>query len=143
MATMDIIKHYGGTPANFLDVGGAVTEDQVFHAFQIVSSDPNVSILILPYFAKFKFQVKGILVNIFGGIVNCATIAAGIIKACHRIKPKVPMVVRLEGTNVDAAKETFNSSGLPFITASNLDEAAQKVVAAIKDAQGICRYIGN
>uniref|UniRef100_A0AC35EVV4 Succinate--CoA ligase [GDP-forming] subunit beta, mitochondrial n=1 Tax=Panagrolaimus sp. PS1159 TaxID=55785 RepID=A0AC35EVV4_9BILA len=119
MATMDIIKHYGGTPANFLDVGGAVTEEQVFHAFHIVSSDPNV---------------KGILVNIFGGIVNCATIATGIINACKRIGLQVPMVVRLEGTNVDAAKDAFNKSGLPFITASNLDEAAEKVVAAINNS---------
>uniref|UniRef100_A0A914RB98 Succinyl-CoA synthetase beta chain n=1 Tax=Panagrolaimus davidi TaxID=227884 RepID=A0A914RB98_9BILA len=122
MATMDIIKHYGGTPANFLDVGGAVTEEQVFHAFHIVSSDPNV---------------KGILVNIFGGIVNCATIATGIINACKRIGLQVPMVVRLEGTNVDAAKDAFNKSGLPFITASNLDEAAEKVVAAIKNSYEI------
>uniref|UniRef100_A0AC35GUB3 Succinate--CoA ligase [ADP-forming] subunit beta, mitochondrial n=1 Tax=Panagrolaimus sp. PS1159 TaxID=55785 RepID=A0AC35GUB3_9BILA len=131
MATMDIIKHYGGKPANFLDVGGSVTEEQVFHAFQIVSSDPNV---------------KGILVNIFGGIVNCATIATGIINACKRIGLQVPMVVRLEGTNVSAAKEAFNQSGLSFISVSNLDEAAEEIVtatmnekAAIQIGRASCR----
>ena len=117
MATMDIIKHFGGSPANFLDVGGSVTEDQVFHAFKIISSDSNV---------------KGILVNIFGGIVNCATIANGLIKACERIKLQVPLVVRLEGTNVDAAKKLLNESGLPIITASDLEQAAQKAVSAIE-----------
>ncbi|KAE9553877.1 hypothetical protein FO519_002918 [Halicephalobus sp. NKZ332] len=116
MATMDIIKHFGGSPANFLDVGGAVTEDQVFRAFQIISSDANV---------------KGILVNIFGGIVNCATIANGLIKACERIKLRVPLVVRLEGTNVDAARKLLQDSGLPIITAADLEQAAQKAVAAI------------
>uniref|UniRef100_A0AC34GNQ8 Succinate--CoA ligase [GDP-forming] subunit beta, mitochondrial n=1 Tax=Panagrolaimus sp. ES5 TaxID=591445 RepID=A0AC34GNQ8_9BILA len=116
MATMDIIKHFGGTPANFLDVGGAVTEDQVLRAFQIICSDE---------------KVKGILVNIFGGIVNCETIATGIIQACKRIKLHVPLIVRLEGTNVDAAKKALKDSGLPFITASNLEEAAQRAVAAI------------
>uniref|UniRef100_A0A7E5A218 Succinate--CoA ligase [GDP-forming] subunit beta, mitochondrial n=1 Tax=Panagrellus redivivus TaxID=6233 RepID=A0A7E5A218_PANRE len=118
MATMDIIKHFGGSPANFLDVGGAVTEEQVFHAFRIISSDPNV---------------KGILVNIFGGIVNCATIANGIVKACERIQLKVPLIVRLEGTNVDEAKKVLADSGLPIISADNLEHAAQKAVSTIEE----------
>ncbi|CAJ0579568.1 unnamed protein product, partial [Mesorhabditis spiculigera] len=116
MATMDIIKLNGGEPANFLDVGGAVTEEGVFHAFRIITSDP---------------QVKCVLVNIFGGIVNCATIARGIIAASQRIKLTVPLVVRLEGTNVDEARKLIADSGLPVISAHDLNEAASKAVAAI------------
>ncbi|TKR58703.1 hypothetical protein L596_030114 [Steinernema carpocapsae] len=116
MATMDIIKLFGGSPANFLDVGGTVTEDQVYQAFRIVTSDP---------------AVKAVLVNIFGGIVNCATIANGVIKACERMNLSVPLVVRLEGTNVDEAKRLLRSSGLTIITADNLEDAAQKAVNSI------------
>ncbi|CAK9295108.1 unnamed protein product [Gordionus sp. m RMFG-2023] len=116
MATMDIIQLYGGKPANFLDVGGNVTEDQVYQAFKIISKDP---------------QVKAILVNIFGGIVNCAVIANGIKNACQTIDLKIPLIVRLEGTNVDEGKKILEKSGLNIITAKNLDEAAKKAVASI------------
>uniref|UniRef100_A0A1I7XRW2 hexokinase n=1 Tax=Heterorhabditis bacteriophora TaxID=37862 RepID=A0A1I7XRW2_HETBA len=116
MATMDIIKLKGGEPANFLDVGGAVTEEQVFHAFRIITSDP---------------QVKCVLVNIFGGIVNCVTIANGVVAACRKMDLRVPLVVRIEGTNVDEARHIMKQSGLPIITASNLSEAAEKAVAAL------------
>ncbi|KAK5968140.1 Succinate-CoA ligase subunit beta [Trichostrongylus colubriformis] len=116
MATMDIIKLKGGEPANFLDVGGTVTEDQVFHAFRIITSDPHV---------------KCILVNIFGGIVNCATIANGVVAACRKMSLKVPLVVRLEGTNVVEARRIMKESGMPIITASNLSDAAEKAVAAL------------
>ncbi|XP_024880042.1 succinate--CoA ligase [GDP-forming] subunit beta, mitochondrial isoform X1 [Temnothorax curvispinosus] len=113
MATMDIIKLNGGSPANFLDVGGSVKEDQVFQAFRILSEDP---------------KVKVILVNVFGGIVNCATIAKGIIAASRNLGLKIPLVVRLEGTNVTEAKKVLSESGLPILTANNLDEAAKKAV---------------
>jgi len=116
MATMDIIQLYGGSPANFLDVGGSVQEHQVLQAFRILTSDPNV---------------KAILVNVFGGIVNCATIASGIVNASKTIQLSVPLVVRLEGTNVEAAKKILADSGLPILSASNLDDAAQKAVASI------------
>ncbi|KAK4029409.1 succinate--CoA ligase [GDP-forming] subunit beta, mitochondrial [Daphnia magna] len=116
MATMDIIQLYGASPANFLDVGGTVQEQQVLQAFQILTSDKNV---------------KAILVNVFGGIVNCATIASGIVGACKRIELKVPLIVRLEGTNVDAAKQILKDSGLPIQSASDLDDAAKKAVASI------------
>jgi len=116
MATMDIIQLYGGSPANFLDVGGTVQEHQVLQAFRILTSDPNV---------------KAILVNVFGGIVNCATIASGIVNASKSIELKVPLIVRLEGTNVDAAKKILADSGLPIQSAHNLDEAAQKAVASL------------
>ncbi|KAH8418199.1 hypothetical protein KR222_000592, partial [Zaprionus bogoriensis] len=116
MATMDIIKLNGGEPANFLDVGGGVKEDQVAKAFEILTSDP---------------KVKGILVNVFGGIVNCATIANGIVAASKKLKLNVPLVVRLEGTNVTKAREILKNSGLPIQTASDLDDAAQKAVAAL------------
>ncbi|XP_076337556.1 succinate--CoA ligase [GDP-forming] subunit beta, mitochondrial-like isoform X2 [Tachypleus tridentatus] len=116
MATMDIIKLYGGTPANFLDVGGGVQEEQVHHAFRILAQDS---------------RVKAILVNIFGGIVNCATIANGITNACKNIDLKVPLVVRLEGTNVDEAKKILSKSGLPVTTASDLDDAAKKAVDSL------------
>ncbi|XP_024880044.1 succinate--CoA ligase [GDP-forming] subunit beta, mitochondrial isoform X2 [Temnothorax curvispinosus] len=117
MATMDIIKLNGGSPANFLDVGGSVKEDQVFQAFRILSEDP---------------KVKVILVNVFGGIVNCATIAKGIIAASRNLGLKIPLVVRLEGTNVTEAKKVLSESGLPILTANNLDEAAKKAVISVK-----------
>lgn len=117
MATMDIIKLNGGEPANFLDVGGGVTEKQVLKAFQILTSDP---------------KVKCILVNIFGGIVNCATIANGVVAASKTLNLNVPLVVRLEGTNVNEARKILQNSGLPIQTATDLDDAAQKAVAALK-----------
>ncbi|KJH41763.1 succinate-CoA ligase, beta subunit [Dictyocaulus viviparus] len=116
MATMDIIKLKGGEPANFLDVGGSVTEDQVFHAFRIITTDT---------------RVKCVLVNIFGGIVNCVTIANGVVSACRKVNLKVPLVVRLEGTNVDEARRILIQSGLPIIAAQNLSDAAEKAVAAL------------
>lgn len=116
MATMDIIKLNGGSPANFLDVGGNVKEEQVLKAFQILTSDQNV---------------KAILVNVFGGIVNCATIANGIVNATKTIGLRVPLVVRLEGTNVHAAKKILKDSGLEIESAQDLDEAAKKAVKAI------------
>ncbi|KAL1492768.1 hypothetical protein ABEB36_010968 [Hypothenemus hampei] len=116
MATMDIIKLYGGEPANFLDVGGSVKEEQVRAAFQIITSDPSV---------------KAILVNVFGGIVNCATIANGIVGALKISPLKVPLIVRLEGTNADEARKIIKESGLDIQTAQNLDEAAQKAVKSL------------
>ncbi|XP_002738684.1 succinate--CoA ligase [GDP-forming] subunit beta, mitochondrial-like [Saccoglossus kowalevskii] len=113
MATMDIIDLYGGHPANFLDVGGGVQEHQVVEAIDIITSDP---------------QVKAILINIFGGIVNCATVANGLITALQGIKLEVPLVVRLAGTNVDAARQILDNSNLPIVSASDLDDAAQKAV---------------
>jgi succinyl-CoA synthetase beta subunit len=113
MATMDIIKLHGGEPANFLDVGGGVTEEQVVKAFSILTSDTNV---------------KAILVNVFGGIVNCATIAKGIVNAAKTINLNVPLVVRLEGTNVGEGISVLKNSGLPLDYASDLDSAASKVV---------------
>ncbi|MCB9981093.1 MAG: ADP-forming succinate--CoA ligase subunit beta [Rhodospirillales bacterium] len=120
MATMDIIKLYGGEPANFLDVGGGATAERVTVAFKIILSDPNV---------------KGILVNIFGGIMKCDVIAEGVIAAAKEVNLSVPLVVRLEGTNVDKGKALMASSGLPIIPADNLDDAAKKVVEATKRAQ--------
>jgi succinyl-CoA synthetase beta subunit len=116
MATMDIIKLYGGEPANFLDVGGAVQEEQVTHAFRILTSDENV---------------KAILVNIFGGIVNCETIAKGLTGAFSRMALNVPLIVRLEGTNVERARQILNESRLPIITATDLDDAAKKAVRCL------------
>jgi succinyl-CoA synthetase beta subunit len=115
MATMDIIKFYGGEPANFLDVGGGATEEQVTEAFKILISDKNV---------------KAILVNIFGGIMRCDVIAQGIINAAKTVKLSVPLVVRLEGTNVELGKKLIAESGLAVITADDLADAAQKAVAA-------------
>jgi succinyl-CoA synthetase beta subunit len=117
MATMDIIKFYGGSPANFLDVGGSATEEQVTEAFKILISDKNV---------------KAILVNIFGGIMKCDVIAQGIINAAKAVKLSVPLVVRLEGTNVDAGKKLLAGSGIAVIAADDLADAAQKVVKAAK-----------
>ena len=119
MATMDIIKLYGEEPANFLDVGGGATKEKVTEAFKIILSDPNV---------------KGILVNIFGGIMRCDIIAEGIIAAARETHLSVPLVVRLEGTNVELGKEILRNSGLPIIPAGDLGEAAQKIVAEVKKA---------
>jgi succinyl-CoA synthetase beta subunit len=113
MSTMDIIKHFGGEPANFLDVGGGATAEQVAAAIQIITADPNV---------------KGILVNIFGGIMRCDTIAAGIISGVKEVGLPVPMVVRLEGTNVDLGKKMLDDSGLNLITAADMKDGAQKIV---------------
>lgn len=120
MATMDIIKHYGGAPANFLDVGGGATEERVTEAFKIILSDSNV---------------KGILVNIFGGIMKCDIIANGVVAAAKQVQLSVPLVVRLEGTNVEAGKEILANSGLPIVTADDLDDAAQKVVAKVAEVK--------
>ncbi|HZR78037.1 MAG TPA: ADP-forming succinate--CoA ligase subunit beta, partial [Chthoniobacterales bacterium] len=117
MATMDIIKFYGGSPANFLDVGGSATEEQVTEAFKILVADPHV---------------KAILVNIFGGIARCDVIAQGIISAAKTVKLSVPLVVRLEGTNVEKGKQLLKESGLALITADDLGDAAEKAVQAAK-----------
>jgi len=117
MATMDIIKLYGAEPANFLDVGGGATREKVTEAFKIITSDPNV---------------KGILVNIFGGIMRCDVIAEGVVAAVKEVGLKVPLVVRLEGTNVEKGKEIINSSGLDVIAADDLKDGAQKIVKAVK-----------
>jgi succinyl-CoA synthetase beta subunit len=119
MATLDIIKLYGEEPANFLDVGGGANEEKVTAAFKIITADPNV---------------KGILVNIFGGIMKCDVIANGVIAAVKTVGLKVPLVVRLEGTNVEQGKEIIRSSGLNVIPADDLDDAAQKIVGAVKTA---------
>ncbi len=117
MATMDIIKYSGGMPANFLDVGGGVTEEAVTNAFKILVSDPGV---------------RAALINIFGGIVRCDMIASGIVKAARELGTKIPIVVRLEGTNVDLGKQILRDSGLAFTPASSMKEAAEKVVALAK-----------
>jgi succinyl-CoA synthetase beta subunit len=117
MATMDIIKLYGAEPANFLDVGGGATKEKVTEAFKIITSDPNV---------------KGILVNIFGGIMRCDIIAEGIIAAVREVGLKVPLVVRLEGTNVELGKEIIAKSGLNVIAGDDLADAAQKIVKAVR-----------
>lgn len=117
MATMDIIQHYGGAPANFLDVGGGATEERITEGFKIILSDP---------------KVDAILVNIFGGIMDCDVVAKGIVKAAQQLHLKVPLVVRMEGTNVAAGKKTIDESTLNIISAASLSEAAEKVVAAIE-----------
>jgi succinyl-CoA synthetase beta subunit len=119
MATLDIIQLYGESPANFLDVGGGASEEKVTAAFKIITADP---------------KVKGILVNIFGGIMKCDVIARGVIAAVKAVGLEVPLVVRLEGTNVEEGKEIIRTSGLNVIPADDLDDAAQKIVAAIKKA---------
>ena len=119
MATLDIIKLYGEAPANFLDVGGGATEEKVTAAFKIITADPNV---------------RGILVNIFGGIMKCDVIARGVIAAVKAVGLQVPLVVRLEGTNVEDGKAIIRASGLNVIPADDLDDAAQKIVSAIKEA---------
>jgi succinyl-CoA synthetase beta subunit len=117
MATMDVIQLHGSSPANFLDVGGGATKEKVTEAFKILLSDA---------------KVKGVLVNIFGGIMKCDTIAEGVIAAVQQVKLGVPLVVRLEGTNVEKGKSLLEKSGLPIITASDLDDAAKKICAAVK-----------
>ena len=118
LATMDIIKLYGAEPANFLDVGGGATKEKVTEAFKIITSDP---------------QVKGILVNIFGGIMRCDVIAEGVVAAVKEVGLKVPLVVRLEGTNVEKGKKIINESDLNVIAANDLKDGAQKIVAAVKE----------
>jgi succinyl-CoA synthetase beta subunit len=118
MATMDIIKLEGGEPANFLDVGGGASKEKVTAAFKIILSDPSV---------------KGILVNIFGGIMRCDIIAEGIVAAAREVQLNVPLVVRLEGTNVSQGKGILASSGLPIIAANDLGDAARKIVAEVKE----------
>ena len=119
MATMDIIKLYGAEPANFLDVGGGATKEKVTEAFKIILSDDNV---------------EGILVNIFGGIMRCDVIAEGVVAAARETELSVPLVVRLEGTNVDLGKKIMAESGLTIIPADDLDDAAEKIVAAVKES---------
>jgi succinyl-CoA synthetase beta subunit len=119
MATMDIIKLVGGEPANFLDVGGGATKDRVTAAFKIILSDKNV---------------EGILVNIFGGIMRCDVIAEGVVAAAREVSLHVPLVVRLEGTNVELGKQILADSGLPIVSADNLGDAAEKIVKAVKEA---------
>jgi succinyl-CoA synthetase beta subunit len=120
MATMDIIKLRGENPANFLDVGGGASKDKVTAAFKILTADPNV---------------KGILINIFGGIMRCDVIAEGVIAAVKEVGLKAPLVVRLEGTNVDLGKKIIRASGLNVIPADNLDDAAEKIVAAVRGGE--------
>ena len=117
MATMDIIKLYGAEPANFLDVGGGASKEKVTAAFKIITADPNV---------------KGILVNIFGGIMRCDIIAEGVIAAVQEMGLKVPLVVRLEGTNVELGKKIINESGLDVIAANDLADGAEKIVKAVR-----------
>lgn len=119
MATMDIIKLYGAEPANFLDVGGGASKEKVTAAFKIITADPSV---------------KGILVNIFGGIMRCDVIAEGVVAAVKEVGLKVPLVVRLEGTNVEKGKAILNASGLDITSADDLDDAAKKITAAVKKA---------
>jgi succinyl-CoA synthetase beta subunit len=116
MATMDIIQHFGGMPANFLDVGGGASKEQVTAAFKIILSDPHV---------------KGILVNIFGGIMDCNVIATGIVEAVRETGLKLPLVVRLEGNNVQAGKKTLSESGVTIITGDSMSDAAKKIVKAV------------
>ena len=119
MSTMDIIKHFGGSPANFLDVGGGATKSQVVAAFKIILGDPNV---------------EGIFVNIFGGIMDCNVIATGIVDAVREVGLKLPLVVRLEGNNVDAGKATLASSGLTIVSGDSMADAAQKIVKLVAKA---------
>ena len=121
MATMDIIKLEGAEPANFLDVGGGATKERVVAAFKILLSDKNV---------------EGLLVNIFGGIMRCDIIATAVIEASREVKLGVPLVVRLEGTNVELGQKLIDESGLPIINADNLSDAARKIVAAVKGSKG-------
>ena len=119
MATMDIIKLYGGQPANFLDVGGSADKERVTIAFKIILSDPNV---------------EGIMVNIFGGIMRCDVIAEGVIAAAREVELNVPLVVRLEGTNVELGQQILKDSGLPIVSADNLADAARKIVNEVAKA---------
>jgi succinyl-CoA synthetase beta subunit len=117
MSTMDIVKHYGGDPANFLDVGGGATAEKVTEAFKIILSDPNV---------------KGIFVNIFGGIMKCDVIATGVVEAAKQVSLQVPLVVRLEGTNVELGKKILSESGINIITAESMADGAQKIVSLVQ-----------
>ncbi|MEY2983295.1 MAG: hypothetical protein RL562_3522, partial [Planctomycetota bacterium] len=119
MATMDVIQLKGGSPANFLDVGGGANKEQVTNAFKILLSDPNC---------------RGVLVNIFGGIMKCDTIAEGVIAAAKEVDLQVPLVVRLEGTNVERGRQLLEESDVKLETAASLDEAAEKIVALVKAA---------
>jgi succinyl-CoA synthetase beta subunit len=121
MGTMDIIKLYGLEPANFLDVGGSASKEKVAAAFKIILNDPNVN---------------GILVNIFGGIMRCDIIAEGVVAAARELAVKVPLVVRLEGTNVELGKQIMAASGLKIVAADNLADAAKKITEEVKKAKG-------
>ena len=127
MATMDLIQHAGSSPANFLDVGGGASPEKVTNAFRLVLADP---------------KVRAILVNIFAGINRCDWVAQGVVQAVRELKPSVPLVVRLAGTNVEEGRSILNESGLPMVTADTLTEAAQKVVAVLK-ASGAKSGSGN
>src|SRR5699024_1508309 len=116
MATMDIIKHYGGNPANFLDVGGGATAEKVTEAFKLILSDASV---------------KGIFVNIFGGIMKCDVIAEGVVEATKQVQLDIPLVVRLEGTNVDLGKKILNESGLNITAADSMGDGAEKIVKMV------------
>jgi succinyl-CoA synthetase beta subunit len=122
MSTMDIIKHFGGQPANFLDVGGGATTEKVTAAFKIITKDPSV---------------KGIFVNIFGGIMKCDTIANGVVAAVKEVGLKVPLVVRLEGTNVDLGRKIIAESGLNVVTASDMNDGAKSIVELARRASGV------
>jgi succinyl-CoA synthetase beta subunit len=128
MATMDTVKLYGGSPANFLDVGGGATAEKVTAAFKIMLSNP---------------KVKAILVNIFGGIMKCDTIATGVVAAARETNIPVPLVVRMKGTNEDLGKKILKDSGLPIISAANMADAAQKVVAAIKKKKAVKKKVAK
>ncbi|TKC42552.1 hypothetical protein EI555_009874 [Monodon monoceros] len=145
MATCDIIFLNGGKPANFLDLGGGVKESQVYQAFKLLTADPKVTSLFVGEIAWrndfspststlfLLLRVEAILVNIFGGIVNCAIIANGITRACRELELKVPLVVRLEGTNVHEAQNILSNSGLPITSAADLEDAAKKAVASVAE----------
>jgi succinyl-CoA synthetase beta subunit len=117
MATMDIIKQYGGEPANFLDVGGGANKEKVAHAFKILLADD---------------RVRGVLINIFGGIMRCDVLAQGVVDAARDLSVSLPLVVRMQGTNVDEGKKILAGSGLPIISAETMAEAAEKIVAAVQ-----------
>jgi succinyl-CoA synthetase beta subunit len=119
MATMDIIKYAGGSPANFLDVGGGASPEQIKNAFQLLTSDPHV---------------KAILINVFGGILRCDRLATGVVAACRELHVELPIVVRMEGTNFELGKQILEESGLKFTVANGMKDAAEKVVAAAKEA---------
>jgi succinyl-CoA synthetase beta subunit len=125
MATMDIIKHYGAEPANFLDVGGGANAEQVAHAFEILLSDKNV---------------KSVLINIFGGILRVDTLATGVVEAARKTNIKLPVVLRLEGTNVDEGKKILQNSGLNFVVTDTMKDAADKVVAAARGTLGVTEW---
>jgi succinyl-CoA synthetase beta subunit len=125
MATMDIIKYAGGMPANFLDVGGGASSEQVAHAFEILLSDKNV---------------KAVLINIFGGILRVDTLATGVVEAARKTNIKLPIVLRLEGTNVDEGKKILMNSGYNFVVAETMKDAADKVVAAARGTAGVTEW---